>query len=144
MNDNTQEPQRPGMSVAARGFEDHKPERTDAGEASELARHDDPSRTASVPATSTRPAAAGATGQKSGVAWVRPSELMGRATADVAGRGIDFHAELARRTRRPAVHALAASRRAVSRRAHRLPPVTAFGRRGHGPSETGRPGIGRE
>ena len=36
-----------------------------------------------------------------GVEWVRPTDLMARHSANVAGRGLDFQAELARRTRIP-------------------------------------------
>lgn len=35
-----------------------------------------------------------------GVAWVRPSDLIASSTARLAGRGIDFQAELAHRVRR--------------------------------------------
>src|SRR5690606_26943736 len=34
-----------------------------------------------------------------GVEWVRPTDLLARQSAAVAGRGIDFEVELARRTR---------------------------------------------
>jgi hypothetical protein len=99
----------------------------DDGEASEktseLARHRDPSQAPTKTPGSVR--------QRRGLAWVRPSDLIGQATARVAGRGLDFHAELARRTRRPAVQASEVSRRVISDRARRLPPVTAFGRHGH-------------
>ncbi len=64
--------------------------------------------------------------KKVGVEWVRPTELIARQAGAVAGRGIDFQAELARRARTPAVAAM----RQVSERARRLPPVSAFGRRG--------------
>jgi len=111
----------------------------EAGEVSELARHGDPSQTARK---ATDAAAGDAVRRKRGVVWVRPSELMSQLTAQAAGRGIDFHAELARRARRPAVQAVAASRRAISERARRLPPVTAFGRRGHPSQGATRSGIG--
>jgi hypothetical protein len=104
---------------------------TEAGEISELARHRDPSQQTK------------AAGQKAaekdrhGVVWVRPSELMTQATARAAGRGIDFQAELARRARRVpgqvyrgARTGVRAGTRAVSERARRLPPVSAFGRGG--------------
>lgn len=35
-----------------------------------------------------------------GIAWVRPSDLIASSTARLAGRGIDFQAELAHRVRR--------------------------------------------
>ena len=72
-----------------------------------------------------------------GVEWVRPTELMARHSATVAGRGIDFQAELSRRTRRP----LAAGARRVGERIRRLPPVSAFGR-STAPQQVVRPGVG--
>ncbi len=105
-------------------------------EVSELARRTDPSQ---ADKTSEKLAAEKA---KRGIVWVRPSELMSQASARAAGRGIDFHAELARRARRPAVQAVATSRRAISERARRLPPVSAFGRRGQSPSGATRSGVG--
>lgn len=109
-------------------------------EVSELARHSDPSATASA-------AGAGdAAGRaRRGVVWVRPSELAGQLSARAAGRGIDFHAELARRSRRlpgQAVQAAAVSRRAISERAYRLPPVSAFGRGGASAAGATRSGVG--
>jgi hypothetical protein len=59
-----------------------------------------------------------------GVEWVRPTDLMIRHSATVAGRGIDFETELARRARAP----LAAGMRRLNERVRRLPPVSAFGR----------------
>jgi hypothetical protein len=67
--------------------------------------------------------------KSSGMDWVRPSDLFTQAGSRAAGRGIDFQAELARRARRLSVQGVASSRRAVSERARRLPPVTAFGTR---------------
>lgn len=104
-------------------------------EVSELARHGDPSQ-------ANRSAEQAATKTGRGVVWVRPSELMSHATARVAGRGIDFHAELARRSRGPVVQTVAATRRAISERARRLPPVSTFGRRGQAPTGATRSGIG--
>lgn len=60
-----------------------------------------------------------------GVDWVRPTDLMARHSAALAGRGIDFEVELARRTRTP----LTAGAKAISNRAHRLAPLSAFGHR---------------
>jgi len=143
MNDTTQERQDTTVGPSSHDTEGHAPRRTDAGEVPELARHGDTSQASrKAPEKTARQAAEEATAQKRGVVWMRPSELMGHATARVAGRGIDFHAELARRARRPAVQAVAASRRAISERARRLPPVTAFGRRGHSPAGATRSGIG--
>ncbi|MFH5228043.1 hypothetical protein [Antrihabitans spumae] len=73
-----------------------------------------------------------------GVEWVRPTDLIARHGATLSGRGIDFEAELARRARAPIanrVHDLAD-------RAHRLPPLSAFGRSGATPSGPVRSGVG--
>jgi hypothetical protein len=59
-----------------------------------------------------------------GIVWIRASELLSTGSGRIAGRGIDFERELARRTRRTP----AAARRAISQRAVRLPPLSAFGR----------------
>jgi len=110
-----------------------------AEEVSELARHGDPSQTKKP--VEHKDAAK----TDRGVAWVRPSELMSQAGGRVAGRGIDFHTELARRARRlpgETVRATWHSARALSRRARRLPPVSAFGRSGQPSSATSRSGIG--
>lgn len=72
-----------------------------------------------------------------GVEWIRPTELMVRHSATVAGRGIDFQSELARRTRRP----LAVGVRRLGERVRRLPPVSAFGR-GTASQQVVRPGVG--
>ena len=72
-----------------------------------------------------------------GVEWVRPTELMVRQSATVAGRGIDFQSELARRARRP----LAGGVRRLGERVRRLPPVSAFGRSA-APQQVVRPGVG--
>lgn len=88
---------------------------------SELAVHGDPSRQA---AASTSPAARSG---RSTVAWVRPTDLFVSLSGRASGRGIDFQAELARRSRRLPSNAVAVSRRGIARRSHRLAPVTAFG-----------------
>ena len=72
-----------------------------------------------------------------GVDWVRPTDLMARSGSRVAGAGIDFQADMARRSR----HAAATSARAVAVRARRLPPVSAFGR-GHGTRPMTRDSVG--
>lgn len=59
-----------------------------------------------------------------GVAWVRMSDLISTGAGRVAGRGIDFEAELARRLRHPAE----ATHRAILNRSSALPPLDAFGR----------------
>jgi len=71
-----------------------------------------------------------------GVAWVRVSELIGSGTGRIAGRGIDFEAELARRLRHPAD----VTRRAIRNRSSSLPPLDAFGRSRSG---TSREVVGR-
>ena len=112
------------------------------GETSALARHRDPSLT--------QDATEAAKKQRPGVEWVCPTDLMASRSARIAGRGIDFQAELARRTRSLPVHVVGATRRGVQRlgvgagdRARRLPPVSAFGR-GAAPSGSpvSRSGIG--
>ena len=114
--------------------------RPESREVSELARHADPSQAAGK--TSAQTTADVSEKAKRGVVWVRSSELMSMASARAAGRGIDFHAELARRARAPMGQAVATSRRAISERARRLPPVTAFGRRSASPVSATRSGIG--
>lgn len=104
----------------------------DGSEVSELARHGDPSVAKKAAAEEA------ATGRhRSGVEWVRPSDLLAARLGRVAGQGIDFQAELARRARLVPGHAYRGTRtvarsgvRVVSERARRLPPVTAFGRGG--------------
>lgn len=98
-------------------------------EASALARHLDPSLTKGSTAKDV------AKKKRSGVEWVRPTDLMASRSARMAGRGIDLQAELARRAPRAPRHAYRATRdgarsgaRFVTERARKLPPVTAFGR----------------
>lgn len=73
----------------------------------------------------------------SGVEWVRPTDLMARTGSRVAGAGIDFQADMARRSR----HAATTSARALAVRARRLPQVSAFGR-GHADRATTRDAVG--
>jgi len=132
--------------------QDHKPDiqdqpaveqpALDAIEVTELARHRDPSR---VPAAGPGTPAKRVPGR--GVVWMRPSDLVAQASAHVAGRGIDFQAELARRVRRlPAqgVRAAAAPARALHAPAQRLSPRSASGLRpSPAPGESvSRTGIG--
>ena len=100
------------------------------GETSALARHRDPSLTKDTTEAAKK--------QRPGVEWVRPTDLMARHSANVAGRGLDFQAELARRTRTP----LRIGMQAARDRARRLPPITAFGRRTVTTSAPVRPGVG--
>lgn len=67
---------------------------------------------------------------------------MTHAGGRVARRGIDFHAELARRARHLPGQTVAATRRAMSERARRLPPVTAFGVHSRSHPAPARSGIG--
>ena len=73
-----------------------------------------------------------------GVEWVRPTDLIARHSAHAAGRGIDFQAEQARRTRTP----IGAGVRRLGERARRLPPISAFGR-SHAPQaqQVSRSGV---
>lgn len=57
------------------------------------------------------------------IVWVRASDLLSTGTGRIAGRGIDFEANLARRMRRTP----ATTRRAIRERADRLPPLSEFG-----------------
>ena len=72
------------------------------------------------------------------VTWVRASDLLSSGTGRVAGRGIDFEAELARRMRRTPV----TTRRAIHDRASKLPPLSEFGQRNDQP-QVSRPELGR-
>lgn len=112
-------------------------ERTPHGEASELARRTDPSLKKTTTARGVDRF------DPRSVAWVRLSDALSASTAQLAGRGISFEAELHRRIRRLPVQTVAASRTAISRRSHRLPPVTAFGHtRSHGVQAPARSGVG--
>ena len=72
-----------------------------------------------------------------GVEWVRPTDLIARHSAHAAGRGLDFQAELARRTRTP----IGAGVRRLGDRARRLPPISAFGRSSTPASQMSRSGV---
>lgn len=69
-----------------------------------------------------------------GVEWVRPTDLIARNTASLAGRGIDIEVEMSRMTRAP----LAAGLRNLGNRAKHLAPLSAFGHgaRHHAPTRT--------
>ena len=73
-----------------------------------------------------------------GVEWVRPTDLIVRSSGTLAGRGIEFNSEQGRRFR----SSLAAGARSVSERAKRLPPLSAFGRRGATQDGPARSGVG--
>ena len=82
-------------------------------EASELARHRDPSL-----ATDSRPPFI----PQKRVAWVRPTALASYA-GPVVGRGIDLHAELVRRARRAPITASRARRHPTPPTPPTLPPA---------------------
>jgi hypothetical protein len=111
-------------------------------ETAAFARHSDPSLMKNDPDAARK--------ERPGVEWVRPTDLMASRSARIAGRGIDFQAELARRSRRVPGHVYRGTRtgvqagtRFVSERARKLPPVTAFGRgSGERFSWVSRSGIG--
>lgn len=64
-----------------------------------------------------------------GIAWVRPTDLIASSTARIAGRGVNFQAELAHRARRAPGQAYRATRNGVrdirDRRAQRTAPDEA-------------------
>lgn len=112
-------------------------------EASDLARHRDPSLTKQGGAATEDVAKKN---KRRGVEWVRPSELLASRGGRIAGRGIDFQAELARRARRLPGQTYRVTRsgvRSMSERARKLPPASAFGRgSGERFSWVSRSGIG--
>lgn len=65
-----------------------------------------------------------ATAPARGVEWVRPTDLVARGGSRVAGAGIDFQKELARRARTATSNGM----HAIGQRARKLPPLSAFGR----------------
>lgn len=69
-----------------------------------------------------------------GVEWVRPTDLIARNTASLAGRGIDMEVEMSRKARAP----LADGLRNLGDRARQLSPLSAFGHsaRHHAPTRT--------
>lgn len=72
-----------------------------------------------------------------GVEWVRPTDLMARRGARVAGRGIHFQTALSQKTR----HGISVGGRRVGDRAARLAPLSAFGH-GRGQVVPGRSAAG--
>lgn len=132
---------------ALRGRVEREPDPADEmpyeSETLALARHRDPSLVTPL----TEPEAAKT--MRPTVEWVRPTDLMASRSARMAGRGIDFLAELGSRARLVPGRAYQATtigaRSGVrfERRARRLPPVTAFGRGGgERSSRVSRSGIG--
>ncbi|WP_051232680.1 hypothetical protein [Acidipropionibacterium thoenii] len=72
-----------------------------------------------------------------GVEWVRPTDLLARRGATVAGRGIHFQTALSQKTR----HGITVGTRRVGDRAARLAPLSAFSH-GRGQSVSGRSAVG--
>jgi hypothetical protein len=75
---------------------------------------------------------------RNGLEWVRASDLLSSGGGRIAGRGLDFETELARRLRR----APSAIRQAIHERADRLPPLSEFGQSSAHPPMS-RHGLGR-
>ena len=67
-----------------------------------------------------------------GIEWVRPTDLIARNTASLAGRGIVMEVEMSGKAREPLVAGL----RNLGDRARRLSPLSAFGHgaRHHAPT----------
>lgn len=67
-----------------------------------------------------------------GIEWVRPTDLISRGSASLAGRGIDLEVEMARKARAPMVDGL----KSLGGRAGRLSPLSGFGHgaRHHAPT----------
>ena len=72
-----------------------------------------------------------------GVEWVRPTDLIARQSAALAGRGIDLHTELSRRARTLTT----AGARIAAARVRGLPPLSAFGR-SRAPQSPSRAAVG--
>lgn len=73
-----------------------------------------------------------------GVDWVRPTDLFAQGGGALSRRGIDLTTRGNQRMRRP----FEAGARWVVDRANRLPPVSAFGRRGPADQGQRRSGVG--
>ncbi|WP_431878433.1 hypothetical protein [Amycolatopsis sacchari] len=73
-----------------------------------------------------------------GVDWVRPTDLFAQGGGALSRRGIDLTTRGNQRMRRP----FEAGARWVADRAKRLPPVSAFGRRGPADQAQRRSGVG--
>ena len=73
-----------------------------------------------------------------GVDWVRPTDLLARGGGTLSRRGIDRTAEMNRHVRAP----IEKGARWVAERARRLPPLSAFGRRGGAEQGPRRSGVG--
>lgn len=73
-----------------------------------------------------------------GVDWVRPSDLLARGGGALSRHGIDLTAGGTRRLR----SSIKSGARWTAERARRLPPVSAFGRRGAAEQGPRRAGVG--
>lgn len=79
-----------------------------------------------------------ATARGRGVDWMRPTDLIAHTGGALSRRGIDLTAAGSRRLRAP----LVAGARWAGERARRLPPLSAFGRRGGADQGQVRSGVG--
>ena len=129
MNDELPEAERAREAAEARRAAEQR--RDEASEVSELARHGDPSRTASVSSSATSlEDRLRAEHDRSQVVWVRPTELLPSASARMIGRGIDLRTELARRVeerRQTSPQATPVGRPGIRARAQGIAPLSAFG-----------------
>lgn len=73
-----------------------------------------------------------------GVDWVRPTDLFAHGSGALSRRGIDVTAAGSRRLRAP----IDKGARWAAERARRLPPLSAFGRRGGTDRGQARSGVG--
>ncbi|HCX85242.1 MAG TPA: hypothetical protein DHV14_08940 [Micrococcales bacterium] len=73
-----------------------------------------------------------------GVDWVRPTDLLAQGGGTLSRRGIDRTTEMNRHVRAP----IEKGARWVAERAKRLPPLSAFGRRGGAEQGPRRSGVG--
>ncbi len=73
-----------------------------------------------------------------GVDWVRPTDLFAQGGGALSRRGIDLTTRANQRNRAP----FEKSARWVAERARRLPPLSAFGRRGAAEQGQRRSGVG--
>ncbi len=117
-----------------------KPDRTPVGPAEKSETPDavQAAKTARLRGNNDETPIQGAGRRVRGVEWVRPTDLLTRHGAALAGRGIDFEVELARRTRTTTTTPL----RGLGDRARRLPPLSAFGRSQTTQAAPSRPGAG--
>lgn len=73
-----------------------------------------------------------------GVDWVRPTDLITQGGGTLSRRGIDRTSDMNRHLRAP----IEKGARWVAERARRLPPLSAFGRRGGAEQGPRRSGVG--